>query len=87
MKVDAAIGAVGIKLGGHEVELAQSAATWLERFYPGVIATLDGSQVRISKARASREQLIDLWRVAFLNEQMFHANRTQRRHVLERLFQ
>lgn len=76
-----------IDLAAGQLTSAQSAATWAERFYPGVDVTLGEQSITIQSEIFDCAQLERIWHAALLNEQLLDASCDQRRVALERLFQ
>jgi hypothetical protein len=67
--------------------LAQSAASWLERFYSGIELAFGEQSITLESDAHGAGQLHRIWRAALLNERLLEASSGQRRAALESLLQ
>jgi hypothetical protein len=61
---------------------AADGAVWLPRFYPGVSAEVQDTEVQLHSNQHDEAQLKRIWRAALLNERMHAAANGQRRQLL-----
>jgi len=64
---------------------AQSAAAWIERFYPGVTAGCEAGQVRLASVDRDNSELRLIWHALLANEKLLARGAARRAAAIEAL--
>ena len=79
------MGPVICEIAPGETALATTAARWLEAFYPGVRAAIEGDRATVSWPAHVQERLARRWQSAVINERLQQRGAAARGAILRKL--
>jgi hypothetical protein len=78
-------GAIRCKIEPGDGPAVQSAATWIERFYPDVTASCEAGKVRLASVDRGETELRLIWIAILANEKLLARGAARRAAAIEAL--